>query len=661
MAPDEEIAYLEKVLSGDAQPNLSPLATIGRLTQLYLLAPDNPKHLARAAELVETAKFYMEEERIGAEDPLYPKIRHLEAMTLRYRSAGRSDVLGPKGNAAEIDREAWRISLDKAPREAILIAKEWGDWAWDRDLWDQAAEAYADTGRALRRFLLRQVGSSEERLAAMREARVGARCFYAYVQLKDLKNAVVELERVNDVIFAMQEQIADLERLRKVAPEAAAGVDAALAAQASLVQPHHNQFGLDAFGNLKPQAEEVRKAYDEAVAVARAVDGFSSFARPTNWKDITAAAAVHPVAYVAVTEKGLGIVIVKTESGERAQCVFMTHDVTLAMIVENTKPFIEAEFGHSGEDSQQALLDALLWLSVAVTMPLRQALENLGHGDKPFILVPLGILSYLPIHAGCIIRPDNRLKFLFHPRDVAFGYRARNLIQSFRRKTERVSEGALVISNPLPLPPEFDSLSLSEYETEVALRHVRGHALVGEQATTGAVTSGLAKATLAHFSCHGFVDKRIDYSGTLLLANGEILTYQHLRDLKRIEARLVVLSACRTASTALRVETIVSLPSAFLAAGAAAVIGTFWHAEETATLLLMTRFYDLWRGGDVEPRQALGEAQAWLMFTRADELRRTLPAEALKAPAAAALRQAAADEMPYWHPWYWAGFFLAGA
>ena len=477
-APDEEIAYLEEVLRHRAQPNLSPLATLGRLAQLYLLAPEKPKHIARAAELVQAAKFYMAAEKIGFEDPLYPKIRHLEAMTLRYGTR-RNDVSGPKGEAAEADREAWRVSLDKAPREAILFAQEWGDWAWDHERWDQAAEAYANAGRALRRFVFRQVGSPEERLAVMSEARFGARCFYAYVELNDPKNAVVELERINDVTFAMQEQIADLERLRGVAPEAAAGVDKALAGQAKLARSHHNEFGLDAFGNLKPQAQVQRKSYDEAVAAARRVDGFSSFATPSNWNDVIAVAAVNPVAYVAASDKGLAIVIVKTESGQRAQCACLIHPVTLAMIAEKTRPFIVAEFGQSGEDSHQALMDALLWLGAAVTYPLRQGLEQLGHADKPFVLIPLGILSYLPIHAGCFEQSGKGLHVFFHPRDVSFGYRTRSLIRSFQRRTERVSEEALVISNPLPLPSNFGSLSLSGFETEAVFRHVRGQVLAG--------------------------------------------------------------------------------------------------------------------------------------------------------------------------------------
>ena len=438
-------------------------------------------------------------------------------------------------------------------------------------------------------------------------------------------------------------------------------MNAALAAQAKIARSQRNDFGLDDFGNLTPGAVAVREEYEKAVAAARDVEGFASFATPANLKDVAAAAEALPLAYVAVTDKGLGVVIVKTEKGKPPLFASMTHAVTDAMMLDNTRSFIDAEFGGSGKDSHQALMGVLLWLGAAVTAPIRMGLEKLGHNDKPFVIVPLGMLSYLPIHAGCTPGSDGTLHFLFHPHDVAYGYKARSLVQSSQRSTERVSQGALVVSNPEPLPPGFQPLSMSKFESDVVLRHVSGRALVGEQATPEAVMSGLVDATLAHFSCHGFVDKHIDYSGLLVLANGDPLTYQHLRDLRRIEARLVVLSACRTASVALRVETIVSLPAAFLAAGAAAVIGTFWHADETATLLLMTRFYELWRGGEVEPRQALGDAVAWLMFARAEELRRALPEAALNEPAAAALKAAAADDTPYCHPWYWAGFFLAGA
>jgi hypothetical protein len=69
----------------------------------------------------------------------------------------RLDNTGQRTNAASIDREAWQISLEKAPSEAILFAAQWADWAWDKDFLDEAAEAYSNAHRAQRRLLLRQV------------------------------------------------------------------------------------------------------------------------------------------------------------------------------------------------------------------------------------------------------------------------------------------------------------------------------------------------------------------------------------------------------------------------------------------------------------------------------------------------------------------------
>jgi hypothetical protein len=61
---------------------------------------------------------------------------------------------------------------------------------------------------------------------------------------------------------------------------------------------------------------------------------------------------------------------------------------------------------------------------------------------------------------------------------------------------------------------------MSIYEAAEVRRHVSGDSLVGEKLTTAGVISALPEAKLAHFICHGFADKRFDYSGALLLADG---------------------------------------------------------------------------------------------------------------------------------------------
>ena len=127
--------------------------------------------------------------------------------------------------------------------------------------------------------------------------------------------------------------------------------------QVKLRRSLRNKLGFDELGNLSQKAEAARKEYDAAVVAARSVDGFASFATAPSWTDV-AAAATHPLAYVALTDKGLGIAIVKRQEGERAQCAYTIHKVTLAMMIERTQPFFSAEFDGRG-DPQDTLMDAL--------------------------------------------------------------------------------------------------------------------------------------------------------------------------------------------------------------------------------------------------------------------------------------------------------------
>jgi CHAT domain-containing protein len=244
---------------------------------------------------------------------------------------------------------------------------------------------------------------------------------------------------------------------------------------------------------------------------------------------------------------------------------------------------------------------------------------------------------------------------------VSFGYSARGLVKSHGATRAWADGASLVIDNPRPLPPLYDPLNLSGFEAAEVIRHVPGVVLSGREAKTQAVCDALPSPVLVHFSCHGDADPRIAYSGALFLADSMSLTFEQLRQMTEISARLVVLSACRSGSAALGVEQMLSLPAAFLAAGADAVLGTFWHTDEMASLLLFRRFYDLCIGEGASPGVALGEAQAWLMTSTAAVLRAAAPAAALALAAGGELREAAEEALPYSHPWYWAAFFLAGA
>jgi CHAT domain-containing protein len=431
-----------------------------------------------------------------------------------------------------------------------------------------------------------------------------------------------------------------------------------MAAQISRISANEKH-GTDPLGQISPE-ELTAQAQANAIALEiRKIEGFASFALPSGWHDVQEAASTMPVVYIVPTDKGCACFFLKAGDG---QVTIIDIPVTTADFVVAAKEFVESEFGDTPADAGAPLLQLLQWLGARIMMSVKQELRDAGNDDLPFAIIPFGYCSTMPLHAACLERKDpTRLWFLFHPRNVTYAYSARNLVQSQRRRGEMPASPALVINNPKPLPPEFDPLLLSDAEAAVVADHFSTKVLPGFKATSSAVCEALPDARVAHFICHGEVESRIGYSGVLILSNGEELTYQHLRQLPRFSARLVVLSACRSGATAITVEHAINLPGAFLAAGAAAVLGTFWRSEEMSSLLLVQRFYDLWTTGTHSPGQALGDAQAWLMASTADELRASVKPDVLKTPAARRLRDTPGEERVFKHPWYWAGFFLAGA
>jgi CHAT domain-containing protein len=158
------------------------------------------------------------------------------------------------------------------------------------------------------------------------------------------------------------------------------------------------------------------------------------------------------------------------------------------------------------------------------------------------------------------------------------------------------------------------------------------------------------------------VSNQRHFGGHLILANREMLLVEHIAATTNLTARLVVLAACRSGAAALGPAAVISLPAMLMAAGASAVLGTLWHADELATLLLVRRFYQLWQAGRAQPATvALGHALEWLASSTAEDLRAACPAAALANPTAgAALARAGLTDRPYSHPWYWASFFLVG-
>ncbi|HEX6900353.1 MAG TPA: CHAT domain-containing protein [Thermoanaerobaculia bacterium] len=162
----------------------------------------------------------------------------------------------------------------------------------------------------------------------------------------------------------------------------------------------------------------------------------------------------------------------------------------------------------------------------------------------------------------------------------------------------------------------------------------------GFAATRSAATSpDLALYRNIHFATHGVVDsRRPELSGLVFSLYDEKGAQQdgflRLNDIYnlRLEADLVVLSACRTAlGKEIRGEGLVGLTRGFMYAGSSRVLASLWSVEDRATAELMS---DLYRGmlrEGLSPAAALRKAQIEMMKT------------------------------PLWQsPYFWAGFSLQG-
>jgi Flp pilus assembly protein TadD len=205
------------------------------------------------------------------------------------------------------------------------------------------------------------------------------------------------------------------------------------------------------------------------------------------------------------------------------------------------------------------------------------------------------------------------------------------------------------------------------------------------------VAKRLKDFRLLHFATHGKMDPVTAARSALLLARDQLpdpfeqarlgkkvydgrLTVEAIRTTWELDADLVTLSACETAlGPDGGGEGNLGFARVLLLKGARSLLLSLWKVDDTATALLMQRFYQNLLAqrpglqGRLPKAEALREAQAWLRQLPAAE-RDRLAAQLGKAgprgdivPKKPVVPGAGgAAQTPYAHPRYWAAFILIG-
>jgi tetratricopeptide (TPR) repeat protein len=570
--------------------------------------------------------------------------------------AGRHALTGDEGDsraAAEALERAISYQPEAWPEQVLLAARHLGPLLGGRGDWRGSARALEQGVAALDALYRRQLLRSTREAWLVKGGIVHADAAYAHAQMGDAKTAAVLLERGRGRILsdALARGRADLRRLAQAGhSELVERYRLAAARLAALERAGAEDPSIRVGDELR----DARAAIERAIAEIRSLEGYEAFLEPPTFEEIAAAASADPLAYVVGATLG-GLALIVRPGGEVTTA--WLPELTLDAVVGEATGFVSAYRIRRRAPGAwaQAVDDVTEWLWDAGMGPLLEALEPADRAT----LVPGGLLGLLPLHAAW--RPENGSR-RYALDDVLLTYAptARALNAAASRAARRSDEALLAVDEPRPVTAAPLPHASREVEAVRSL-FAGGRRLRREQATRKKVLEALDDSTVLHFACHARADLFEPLASGLLLAGDEALTLHDLIK-QQLDARLAVLSACETAVPGIELpDEVVSLPSGFLQAGAAGIVGSLWSVPDASTMALMTRFYELWRSEAPDPAAALRSAQRWLRDATNGEKSERFPENPeLSGASVSAGRKLWELGHAHEHPRFWAGFAYFG-
>lgn len=260
------------------------------------------------------------------------------------------------------------------------------------------------------------------------------------------------------------------------------------------------------------------------------------------------------------------------------------------------------------------------WAWPAVIEPTLRAVP----GDLPrLVLVPSGQLRRVPWHAARHrLQPADGWRYAVAEAVFSYAASGRQLVEVSWRPPLPLSASPVVVAPASSLDPgKLEARALAD-RVYPGARYLGPGAAAAGRGTPGEVLAALPSATepgasMLHLACHAFADDAPGRS-RFELAGQEVLTVEAI--LRRASGRpsgaaggLVDLVACDSDLAAAHYDEALTLATAFLAAGACTVVGARWAIRvEQSSLLAFMFHYFLVRDG-LAPRDALRQAQLWML------------------------------------------------
>jgi CHAT domain-containing protein/Tfp pilus assembly protein PilF len=298
--------------------------------------------------------------------------------------------------------------------------------------------------------------------------------------------------------------------------------------------------------------------------------------------------------------------------------------------------------------------------------------EEFLDADKKLIIIPDGILYYLPFEALVTQFVENssskddlwyseyaNVEYLLEKYSISYSLSANLLDPELQSpvKKEDIEGQLFAVGNPLysgytkeetelrgSFGWNFDKLKFSTDEVK-SISKILGESrvLTDSAATEKNVKAEISGYNIIHLSAHGLLDESQPlYSGIALTQetgdDGILQAYEILN--MKLNADLVTLSSCATGLGKLKNgEGMLGLSRSFIYAGAKSIVMSLWSVHDQSTTELMKYFYQYFKDSGNSNVEALRQAKI-MMIKTSSEIR--------------------GEKISYAHPFFWAPFVLIG-
>jgi CHAT domain-containing protein/tetratricopeptide (TPR) repeat protein len=590
---------------------------------------------------------------------------------LLARLAGQLYELTGEGDPEAVSRQFREAAAEAAAsggERTVSMARSWGRWALRQRRPADAVEAFEAGIRAADEIVGQQVLWQDRQIWLGDRQSLTADLALALVMTRRPERAVEVLDAgrrgwlTEGLRAAGDAQLI----LAGVPAELIARLDEARAAlrAALFVSTDLDPDAAGAPAAIRGLLRSARAAL--AVVEAEIREVIPEYGHPRSYAQIAETVTGQPLVYLAAAETS-GVAL-RIDPGTKALSCELPGELRSETLLEPLAAYLgpqgspgvsggEGRTGRLAADWRSELEATADWLGETL-MP---ALLRLTEGATAIRVIPVGHLALLPLHLAR--RADSSAatgyRYLIDDRAVAILPSAAYVpVEGIKNSRADTPLWAAIIE-------AWDS-SLTGARKEAPLVAEsfgpRARSVPPQAATRGSVLTAMREASVVHVACHGLADPLNPLDSALLLGPSERITVRDLLTDPGFTPSLVVLSACQSAISGVRLpDEAVSLPAALLVAGADAAIGSLWAVPDAPTALLMARFYQLWQAEGHGPQEALRLAQIWLRdATNAEHARRLPSVDGRRARLLPDAVQEWESRRGYAHPDCWGGFVLTG-